>query len=80
MKVKVKSVIEIVSVLVGTIVGAGFATGNEIYQFFAKYNQFGYVLVVVFFIGMFTFTFKIMYLANKYNAYSIGDLSRKVFG
>ena len=77
---KVKRVLDIVSVLIGTIVGAGFATGNEIYQFFARYGYFGYALVGVFFFGMFAFTYKIMHLAHKYNAYTIDELSKKVFG
>ena len=77
---KIKRIIDIVSVLIGTIVGAGFATGNEIYQFFARYGNFGYVLVAIFFFGMFAFTYKIMHLANKYNAYTIDKLSQKVFG
>lgn len=79
-KINFKNVIEVVSVLVGTIVGAGFATGNEIYQFFARFGNFGYVLVCVFFVGMFAFTFKIMHLANKFQAFSLDELSKKVFG
>lgn len=75
-----KRIVDIVSVLVGTIVGAGFATGNEIYTFFARFGYFSYVLVLIFFVGMFAFTYKIMNLAHKYNAYSIDELSKKVFG
>ena len=77
---RIKKVFDIVSVLIGTIVGAGFATGNEIYQFFAQYGYFSYFLVVVFFVGMFCFTYKIMHLSLKYNAYTIDELSKKVFG
>ncbi len=80
MKVCLKNVLDVVSVLVGTIVGAGFATGNEIYQFFVRFGSFGYVLVGVFFVGMFAFTFKIMHLANKFQACSLDELSKKVFG
>ncbi|MBQ8749885.1 MAG: hypothetical protein IJZ29_05415 [Clostridia bacterium] len=77
---KIKRVFDCVSVLVGTIVGAGFATGNEIYQFFAKYGYISYILIAFFFICMFAFTYKIMLLANKHNAFTIDDLSKKVFG
>ena len=53
---RLKKVFDIVSIIIGTIVGAGFATGNEIYQFFARYGYFGYVLVCIFFLGTFSLT------------------------
>ncbi len=40
---KVKNWIKIISVLIGTMIGAGFASGKEIYIFFAKYGTYGII-------------------------------------
>lgn len=80
LKIRFKDIFNIIVVQVGTIVGAGFATGNEIYIFFVRYGFFGYFLIAVFFIFFFCFTYKIMLLTSKYNTYSIYELSKKVFG
>ena len=32
-----KNIIKSISVIVGAVVGAGFASGQEIYSFFSKY-------------------------------------------
>ena len=34
-----KNVIKTVCVIIGTIIGAGFASGREIYLFFSKYGN-----------------------------------------
>ena len=31
------NIIKVIAVIIGTIIGAGFASGKEIYIFFAKY-------------------------------------------
>lgn len=38
---RIKNWIKIISVLIGTMIGAGFASGKEIFVFFAKYGIFG---------------------------------------
>lgn len=40
---KLKNWIKIISVLIGTMIGAGFASGKEIYIFFAKYGTYGII-------------------------------------
>ena len=39
---RVKNIVKIVLVIIGTLVGAGFASGKEIYSFFYIYGVFGF--------------------------------------
>lgn len=41
-----KKVIEIVMVIIGTLIGAGFASGREIYLFFLKFGKAGIVGII----------------------------------
>ena len=42
-----KNILKIVMVIVGTLVGAGFASGREIYLFFAKFGKLGIVGILI---------------------------------
>lgn len=37
------NVIKVIAVIIGTIIGAGFASGKEIYIFFAQYGKYGII-------------------------------------
>lgn len=41
------SIIKITSVIIGTIIGAGFISGQEIYSFFNKYGDYGQIGIIV---------------------------------
>ena len=41
-------------VIIGTLIGAGFASGREIYLFFMKYGKLGQIGIII--SGIFTFT------------------------
>lgn len=65
---------------IGTIVGAGFATGQEILQFFTRFGwmaTFTIGLAGILFIWLGT---KVMLLAHKIKAASYEDLNRYLFG
>ncbi|MGV3487424.1 MAG: hypothetical protein ACO1OC_02425 [Tuberibacillus sp.] len=71
---------QIAATFVGTIVGAGFATGKEIVQFFTQYGAWGTLGILVsgfLFIWIGT---KIMLLAALIKARSYKDLSIYLFG
>lgn len=73
-------VIQIAFTYIGTIVGAGFATGQEIIQFYTRYGGFAVVLIffsALLFIYLGT---KLMLLAQDMNAGSYEDLNRMLFG
>ncbi|SHJ77899.1 Uncharacterized membrane protein YkvI [Anaerobranca californiensis DSM 14826] len=65
---------------VGVIVGAGFATGQEIFQFFVRFKNQGYIGAIVSTLGFILFGWiflKIVYEEPIYNYY---DLLQKVVG
>ncbi|WP_274363623.1 YkvI family membrane protein [Paenibacillus thermotolerans] len=65
---------------IGTVVGAGFATGQEILQFFTKYGGVALFTILVstaLFIWLGT---KIMLLASEIGATSYEDLNKILFG
>src|SRR5690606_7301539 len=71
---------QIGAVYVGTIVGAGFATGKEIVEFFTQYSVFGLVGI-----GISGFLFiwlgtKIMIIANRIQASSYKEFNEYLFG
>lgn len=73
-------VLQIACTYIGTIVGAGFATGQEILQFFTRFGG-----VATLMIGLTTMLFiwlgtKIMLLAHDIGARSYEDLNTHLFG
>lgn len=42
-----KNNVKVILVIIGTIIGAGFASGKEIYNFFAKYGDYGLTATIV---------------------------------
>ena len=72
--------IQVALTYIGTIVGAGFATGQEILQFFTRYGwmataTIGLATVLFIWLGV-----NIMLLANEVGARSYEDLNRQLFG
>ncbi len=65
---------------IGTIVGAGFASGREVMQFFTRFGEWGPLLIAlssIFFIGIGA---KVMLLAAEIKARSYEDLNKHLFG
>lgn len=73
-----KNVIKVVMVIIGTLIGAGFASGREIYLFFMKYGKLGQIGLII--SGIFTGL--IIYLALKKvkenQIYSYSDLLESI--
>ncbi|WP_281886169.1 hypothetical protein [Paenibacillus sp. YYML68] len=77
---KLGSTLKVSFTYIGTVIGAGFATGQEILQFFTRY---GSAAVITIGIATFFFTWigiKLMLLASETNAKSYEDLNRLLFG
>src|SRR5690606_34805973 len=65
---------------IGTVVGAGFATGQEILQFFTKYGSVALLTILLstaLFIWLGT---KVMLLAHDIQAASYEDVNKHLFG
>ncbi|WEG12551.1 hypothetical protein PU629_21080 [Pullulanibacillus sp. KACC 23026] len=72
--------LKIAFTLVGTIIGAGFATGKEIFQFFTQYGAWGTIGVVVSgLLYMWTST-KIMVISYHIQARSFNEFNHFLFG
>ncbi len=72
--------LQIASTYIGTIVGAGFATGQEILQFFTRFGYWGTItitLATALFIWLGT---KMMLIASEIKAASYEDLNIALFG
>ncbi|TVY08326.1 YkvI family membrane protein [Paenibacillus cremeus] len=74
------SILQVSFTYVGTVVGAGFATGQEILQFFTRYGA-----LATFTIGAATVLFvwlgvKLMLIASRLDAKSYEDLNNLLFG
>ncbi len=70
----------IAATLVGTIVGAGFATGKEIMQFFGRFGAWGTIgalLAGLVFMGLAT---KVLVLAHHYQTQSFREFNKVLFG
>lgn len=42
-----KDNIKVIFTIIGTVIGAGFASGQEIYSFFNKYNENGLIGLIL---------------------------------
>ena len=60
------SAFEMAVVYVGTIIGAGFASGQEIFQFFVRFKMKGFWGLVITELLFIIFFYKIMELVYKY--------------
>jgi len=65
---------------IGTVVGAGFATGQEILQFFTKYGSVALFTILVSTALFVWFGTKVMLLAHDIKAASYEDLNKHLFG
>ncbi|WHY74025.1 YkvI family membrane protein [Fictibacillus enclensis] len=80
MQKRKKQVIQIGATYIGTIVGAGFATGREIVEFFTIHGSAGFAGILI---SGFLFIFlgtKIMLLARKIGAETYESLNSYLFG
>ena len=69
-----KNVFKIVFVIIGTLIGAGFASGQEIYVFFFSYGIKGFIGIIISSVGMGGLIYKTLGNINKYNINSNKDL------
>ncbi|PZD95986.1 hypothetical protein DNH61_11180 [Paenibacillus sambharensis] len=73
-------VLQIAFTYIGTVVGAGFATGQEILQFFTRYGYWGTISIGIAMILFVWLGAKMMLLAAGIGARSYEDLNKHLFG
>ncbi len=69
-----KNIFKIVFVIIGTLIGAGFASGQEIYIFFFSYGIKGFIGIIISSVVMGVLIYKTLGIINKYNINSYKDL------
>ncbi|MGG1571740.1 YkvI family membrane protein [Fictibacillus sp. NRS-1165] len=80
MGIRRKQIIQIAATYIGTVVGAGFATGREIVEFFTVHGSAGFLGILI---SGFLFIYlgtKIMLLARTIGADTYEALNRYLFG
>ncbi|MFB9327133.1 hypothetical protein ACFFSY_14495 [Paenibacillus aurantiacus] len=73
-------VMQIAFTYMGTIVGAGFATGQEILQFFTRFGNWAVATILVATIMFIWLGTKMMLIAAEVNAKSYEDVNKVLFG
>ena len=63
---------KIIFVLIGTFVGAGFASGKEVFNFFTYYSYYGIISIFIFSLLLFLLIFKCLNIKTnlKLNSYN----------
>ncbi|NOU97904.1 hypothetical protein GC093_32460 [Paenibacillus sp. LMG 31456] len=77
---KLGSILQVCFTYVGTVVGAGFATGQEILQFFTRYGWMATLTIGISSLLFVWLGIKLMLLAHDVKARSYEDLNRLLFG
>ncbi|MBW7458210.1 hypothetical protein ACFOLF_31040 [Paenibacillus sepulcri] len=73
-------VLQIAFTYMGTIVGAGFATGQEILQFFTRFGYWGAATILLATAMFIWLGAKMMLIASDISAKSYEDVNKKLFG
>jgi uncharacterized membrane protein YkvI len=79
MKQWAKSV-QVALTFIGTVVGAGFASGREVMQFFTRFGHWGPYLILVSTLFFVWIGARVMLLAAELKAKSYEDLNKYLFG
>lgn len=77
---KIIKIIQVAFTYIGTIVGAGFATGQEILHFFTRYGSLATLTIIATSVLFVLLGTKIMLVAHDIKAQSYEDLNRFLFG
>jgi len=77
---KTKAIIQISATYIGTVVGAGFASGLSIMQFFTIYGGFGVIGMLISTLLFAWIGTKMMLLAHRIKAYSYQEMNIYLFG
>lgn len=72
--------LQIAAVYVGTVVGAGFATGKEIVEFFTKYGSYGFYGIMVSGALFIWLGAKMMFISQRIGCTSFQEFNYYLFG
>lgn len=72
--------LQVACVYIGTVVGAGFASGREIYEFFVRFGPIAYGSIFVVTLMFAWLGYRLMALGSMLGASSFRDLNAELFG
>lgn len=72
-----KNILKIIFVIIGTIIGAGFASGKEIYLFFGMYGQNGIIGIIISQILIGAIIYKVLKISKKEELTTYEELTNK---
>ncbi|MGM9987461.1 MAG: GerAB/ArcD/ProY family transporter [Bacillaceae bacterium] len=75
-----RTILKIAATYIGTVIGAGFATGKEIVTFFTINGWYGSIGIIICTILFMYFGTKIMLLSHKIGSRSIHEFNSYIFG
>ena len=73
-------VVKVFSIFFGTVIGAGFASGREIYVYFARFGIYGLVMSILVGLYFFYLGYIFLQLGSKTKANTISDFLKAIFG
>lgn len=76
---KTIEMINLVLMMIGSLVGVGFLSGAEIFEFFARFQKYSYLGILIFFVLMFILSYKILDSNNlNENALNMYNFNKKI--
>lgn len=73
-----KNILKVTCVIIGTIIGAGFASGQEIWIFFNRYQYWGLIGIIVACALSGILIYKVFQLSQKYNITTYSELLQQI--
>ena len=64
-------VLKTVFIMIGAVIGAGFASGKEIFEYFAKYGVLSLLFVFPLFLCIYFFLFNYLKFGESYGNYDL---------
>ncbi|MED1863036.1 hypothetical protein P4V41_06175 [Fictibacillus nanhaiensis] len=80
MSSRMKQILQIAATYIGTVVGAGFATGREIVEFFTRYGSAGFAGILISGFLFIVIGTKLMIMAKRLGATSFDEMNQYLFG
>lgn len=68
-----KDILKVVFVIIGTMIGAGFASGQEMYLFFFSYGMEGFIGILISSLIMGVVIYKTFQIVDRYGIYTYKD-------
>ena len=73
-----KNIFNVTFIIIGVILGAGFASGKEIYIFFNQYGKLGIVGIIISFIFLGLIIYKVIKISKKYEINNYEEFLEKI--